>query len=146
MDTRVEIPFGDGEYSFWLPLPQVVELERLSGRPMLAIEESLRQAIGTGPDGLSFLGGGSGHTKDVLDILRLGLIGGNCGMVDGEEQEVGPLRAKQLVEQYAYPARPLSENVVQAWRVVSAAIFGVELKKKAEPDPDANLSDTAKDS
>lgn len=147
MQTRVEMPFGDGEYVFWLPLPQVVELERVTGRPMLAIEESLRQAIGGAADGeLSFLGGGSAHAKDVLDVLRLGLIGGNSGMVHDEEVEVGPIRAKQLVEQYAYPARPLSEGVVQAWRVLSAAIFGVELKKKAEPDPGENLSDTEKDS
>lgn len=148
MQTRVEMPFGDGEYVFWLPLPQVVELERVTGRPMLAIEESLRQAIGgTGDGELSFLGGGSANAKDVLDVLRLGLIGGNSGMVHGEEVEVGPIRAKQLVEQYAYPARPLSEGVVQAWRVLSAAIFGVELQQKKSPaDPDESPSVTEKDS
>jgi hypothetical protein len=60
-------------------------------------------------------------------------------MVNGEEIEVGPLLAKRLVEDYVYPARPLSEGVVLAWRVLHAAIHGVQLKKKAmTPDADAD--------
>ncbi|MXP42989.1 GTA-gp10 family protein [Allopontixanthobacter sediminis] len=145
METSVTLPFGDGEYKLWLPLPQVFELERSCDTPMLAIEEKLRAAIGAKEDGsFEFVGGGAGLVREIRETIRLGLIGGNCGLVDGEEVEVGPLRAKQLTDLYAYPARPLSEGVVLAWRLLSAAIFGVELKKKAPPVKPARRRSSAK--
>jgi hypothetical protein len=132
METALIAEFGDGEYRFYLPLPQVFELERSGGdTSILVMEDRLRAAIGQDADGNAhFLGGGSAMVKDVLETIRLGLIGGNSGMVDGQEVEVGPLRAKQLVNLYAYPARPFEESAVLAWRILSAAIFGIRLKKK----------------
>lgn len=135
MDTRVVLPFADGEYAFWLPLPQIVELERKTGdTSILTIEERLRAAIGQEGEEFTFLGGGAAMVADIRETLRLGLIGGNSAVIDGEDVEVGPVLAKQLVDQYVYPARPLSEGVVLAWRVLYAAIFGVRITpKKAEP-------------
>jgi hypothetical protein len=138
MDTAVHLQFADGEYRFWLPLPQVVELERKTGLSILVIEERLRGAIGI--DGavddpnpaFLFLGGGSATVSDVRETLRLALWGGGGGLVDGQEVEVGPNMARQLVDAYVYPARPFSESVVLAWRVLHAAIHGISLKKKAE--------------
>lgn len=145
METAVTLDFADGEYRFWLPLPQVVELERKNGdTSILVIEERLRGAIGVeeSEDGAEpkfvFLGGGSAMVGDVRETLRLALLGGNWGMVDGEEIEVGPGLAKQLLANYVYPARPLAEGVVLAWRVLHAAIHGVRLKKKAG-DPPADV-------
>ncbi len=137
METAVTLAFGDGEYLFWLPLPQVLEIERKTGKSILQIEESIRTAIGQDADGnFSFVGGGSAMAIDILEVLRCGLIGGNSGMVDSEECEVGPLAAKRLIDTYAYPARPLGEGAVLAWRVLHTAIFNVELngskKKEAE--------------
>lgn len=134
MDTDCNSAFGDGEYRFWLPLPQVFELERVCGDvSILAIEERLRGALGQNPDGsMDFIGGGAAMVREIRETIRLALIGGNQGIVDGEELEVGPLRAKQLVDLYCYPARPLSEGVTLAWLILSSAIFGVRLKKKAE--------------
>jgi hypothetical protein len=138
MDTAVELEFGDGTYRFWLPLPQIVALERACGDvSILTIEERLRGAIGQEGEEFVFLGGGSAMIADVRETIRLGLAGGDHGMVEGEEIEVGPIRARQLVDEYAYPARPLAEGVVLAWRILHAAIFGVRLKKKAEPQPEA---------
>lgn len=140
MDTAVHLEFADGEYRFWLPLPQVVELQRKTGdTSILVIEERLRGAIGvqeaegSEPE-FVFLGGGSAMIEDVRETLRLGLIGGNSGMVDGEEIEVGPMVAKRLVDAYVYPARPLGEGVVLAWRVLHAAIHGVRLAAKKKPE------------
>lgn len=132
METAVNIAFGDGEYGFWLPLPQVFELERSCGDvSILTMEERLRSGIGQDVDGnVSFIGGGGAMAKEVLETIRLGLVGGNSGMVDNQEVEVGPLRAKQLVNLYAYPARPFAESAVIAWQILSAAIFGAKLKKK----------------
>lgn len=147
MDTAVELKFADGRYRFWLPLPQVFELERKTEASMLAIEERLRAAIGvdgkdeSGDPKFVFLGGGSALMADVRETIRLGLIGGNSGFVDEVETEVGPGVAQQLVNNYVYPARPLSEGVVLAWRILHAAIHGVELHSKKK-DPD-DLSDSA---
>jgi hypothetical protein len=140
-DTAVTFAFADGEYRFWLPLPQVVELERKTGSSILVIEERLRGAIGVGdpaegelePNFL-FLGGGSATVADVRETLRLALWGGGGGLVDGQEIEVGPNMARQLVDAYVYPARPFAEGVVQAWRVLHAAIHGVQLSSKKKPE------------
>jgi hypothetical protein len=139
-DTAVHLAFADGEYRFWLPLPQVVELERKTGSSILAIEERLRAAIGAdGPQDdptFLFIGGGTATVSDVRETLRLALWGGGGGLVDGQEIEVGPNMARQLVDTYVYPARPFSEGVVQAWRVLHAAIHGIQLasKKKGEAE------------
>lgn len=148
MDTAVDLKFADGEYRFWLPLPQVFELERKTGdTSILVLEERLRDAIGVDEKGeYVFTGGGAAMTLDVRETIRLGLIGGNSGMVDGEEVEVGPQLAKQLVDNYAYPARPLEEGVVLAWRILHAAIHGVRLKKKAEPEQAESPSPSPKGS
>jgi hypothetical protein len=149
-DTAVFLPFGDGEYRFWLPLPEVVELERKTGSSIIAIEERLRAAIGA--DGSQddpvfvFLGGGAATVADVRETLRLALQGGGGGLVDGQEVEVGPNMARQLIDAYVYPARPLSEGVVVAWRVLHAALHGVQLKKKldeqvARETPSESLSE-----
>jgi len=140
-DTAVELDFADGQYRFWLPLPQITELERKTGdTSILVIEDRLRGAIGVedageagGEPRFVFLGGGAPMIADVRETLRLGLIGGGSGLVDGAEVEVGPNTARRLVDSYAYPARPLGEGVVLAWRILHAAIHGVRLKKKEEP-------------
>lgn len=139
-DTAVHLQFADGEYRFWLPLPQVVELERKTGVSILVIEERLRAAIGTNGDvsdpasDFVFLGGGSATVTDVRETLRLALWGGGGGLVDGQEVEVGPNTARQLVDAYVYPARPFAEGVVVAWRVLHAAIHGIRLAEKKSPE------------
>lgn len=149
MDTRVELPFADGTYSFWLPLPQVFEVERKTGdTSLLVLEERMRAAIGQDAEGaFVFAGGGAAMVADVREVIRCALIGGNAGMVEGEEIEVGPVAAKQLVDSYVYPARPLAEGVVLAWRILQAAIYGIRLdgsKKKTDSEtgsPGPSLKD-----
>ena len=132
MNTAAEIPFADGTYRFWLPMPQVIELERKTESSISAIEERLRGAIGVDGEEFVFIGGGSAMMADVRETIRLGLIGGGSGMVDGVEVEVGPNTARALLDAYVYPTRPLSEGILVAWRILHAAIHGIELKKKAE--------------
>lgn len=134
METAVTITFADGEYRFWLGLPQIVALERACGDvSILTIEERMRAAIGQDGDEFIFLGGGSAMIADVRETIRLALIGGNHALTDAGEVEVGPIRAKQLVDEYICPARPLSEGVVIAWRILHGAIFGVRLDAKKKP-------------
>lgn len=132
VETRVEADFADGRYVFWLPMPQVIELERIAGASILAIEERLRAGIGQEDGGgVVFLGGGGATVREIREVIRLGLIGGNEGCASGEVREVGPLVARDLVDAYVYPNRPLVEGAALAWRILNAAIFGVQLKKKA---------------
>lgn len=146
METDLLAAFGDGEYRFWLPLPQVFELERACGDvSIMTLEERLRGAIGQdGAGEVVFIGGGTAMVRDIRETIRLGLIGGNQGIIDSEEREVGPLRAKQLVDLYTYPARPLAESAVLAWRILSTAIFGVRLKKKVDQEGPIKPSRSAK--
>ncbi|MES2783606.1 MAG: GTA-gp10 family protein [Pseudomonadota bacterium] len=134
MDTAVDLKFADGEYRFWLPWPQVFELERKCGyvghdggrRP-----KSIFQIFNE-------MGELSANALDIKETIRLGLIGGNHGLVDGEEIKVGPLTAAQIVEEYVYPARPLDEAMQLAATILHAAIAGVDLKKKAVTEAEAN--------
>jgi hypothetical protein len=142
VETAVTADFADGSYRFWLPLPQIFELERNCGS-MLALEERLRVGIGLNEAGeAEFVGGGAAIVKEITETIRLALIGGNSGMVQGEEREIGPLEAKRLVENYVYPARPLAEGAALAWRILSTAIFGVRLKKKVSGEADSTASST----
>lgn len=145
METACTAGFGDGEYRFWLPLPQVFELERACDSSIIAIEERLRMGMGQQEDGsMVFIGGGTGMVREIRETIRLGLIGGNSALVDGEEGEVGPMRAKQLVDLYCYPARPLAEGAALAWLILSSAIFGVRLKKKDVASDGLNESHSEK--
>lgn len=144
-DTATEIQFGDGTYRAWLPLPQAVELERKCGvqdrdgkqhpKSLFTIYEEIGAGFAADADGnLVFLGGASVPARDCNEVIRLGLIGGNNGPDEGAGSEVGPIRALRLIEAYGYPARPLSEVAATAWKILHAAIIGISLKKKAEPD------------
>lgn len=125
------LKFADGEYAFALQLPQLFELERATGdTSILTLEQRLSAAIGLENGDPTFVGGGAAMVADVRETIRLGLIGGNSGKTDEGEIEVGPVRAKQLVEVYVCPARPLEEGVVLAWRILADVIYAPRLAKK----------------
>lgn len=136
MDTAVDLKFADGVYRFWLPWPQLLELERkcgYSGADGLRRPKSVFQIFNE----MGVLGA---NALDIKETIRLGLIGGNQGLVDGSEITVGPLTAQQLVEDYVYPARPLDEAMQLAAAILHAAIAGVDVKKK--PEPSAAVTET----
>lgn len=149
-DTATDIQFGDGTYRAWLPLPQAVELERKCGltdrdgkvhpKSLFAIYEEIGNGFGADTDGnLVFIGGATVPALNCNEVIRLGLIGGNSGP-DGE---VGPRRAAELVDLYGYPARPLSEVAATAWKILHAAIIGIDVKKKHE-QAEADLTTSEK--
>lgn len=155
MDTKVSFAFGDGDYTFWLPLPQVIELQRRCGmldnegklhpKSILTIFDQISEGMGADGEGsVLWIGGGAALPNECNEVLRLGLIGGNAGMVDGSEIQVGPHRAQELVGLYGYPARPLSEVMAHAYRVLHAAIVGIDVKKKNDAKPAKNRSRSIK--
>lgn len=137
MDTAIDLKFADGVYRFWLPWPQLLELERkcgYSGTDGFRRPKSVFQIFNE----MGVLGA---NALDVKETIRLGLIGGNQGLVDGSEITVGPLTAQQLVEDYVYPARPLDEAMQLAATILHAAIAGVDVKKKPEAKTSAAVTE-----
>lgn len=136
-DTAVELQFADGSYRFWLPMPQLIELERVCGqggqpKSIFTIYDQLGAGLGrTAEDAPVYLGGGAAIASDAREVIRLAGIGGGKALVDGVEKEIGPLTMRALIEAYVYPARPLIEAVNVAWTICHAAINGIDLKKKA---------------
>lgn len=129
--TALELLFADGEYLFDLKLPQLAELQEKRG-PVFEVYGRITQGCyvdpGTGQTYADTTKAGA-YAEDLFETIRLGLIGGGRGMVDGREIDVTPLTAKALVERYCHP-RPLKESWAVARAVVLAKIEGYEPKKE----------------
>lgn len=144
VSTSIDLGFADGSYTFALPIPQLLELERKCGnKSVFKIYDELSAGLGIDNGEAVYLGGGAGMLTDLRETIRLSLIGGNAAMVDGEEIAVGPRTALNLVDAYVYPARPLIEGQRIAWAVLKAAIEGVQLKKKRPRPGDASKAPQA---
>jgi hypothetical protein len=140
MDTFIERNFGPGLFRFGFQMPQIFELERgpqayrhegIYPRAIGTMYEQLCQAVGLqGEDKTPvWIAGAPILVQDVREIIRLAIIGGNCCTIDGQESEVGPTRARELVDTYVYPARPLEEGVMLAWDILRAAHKAIDVKK-----------------
>jgi hypothetical protein len=160
MHTAIYLDFAGQKFTFWLPLPRVVELERSgnggAGKSIFRMFDEIGAGLGFDGTGAPvYVSGGDARVDDVRNTIRLALLGGNS---DGADQEVGPKRAAQLVEDYVYPARPLVEGLALAWAILNAAINGIAVKKNEQsesaedateslnPSPSASSSSTAGDS
>lgn len=131
--TALELHFADGEYAFDLKLPQLAELQEKRG-PIFAIYGRVlkgRQYDILHDVLIADTAAGESYAEDLFETIRLGLIGGRRGLVDGKEVEVNALTAKALVERYCHPA-PLKESWAIAAAVLAARIEGYE-QKKDEP-------------
>lgn len=142
MQTSIELPFADGVYTFRLGLAQIDELQRKCGAGIGAIYSRVlkgRVAL-SGSETLGDPSFSDFHLADVLETIRLGLIGGNSGLVNEQSAQVTPARATQLIDAYVKD-QPLKA----AWDMASAILFalmeGYEDKKK---DPPAPVAETAK--
>jgi len=143
LSPEIELAFGDGDYLFALPLPQLVELEEKCGfidaqgnrrkRGVIAIYSDLLAGLVV-IDGevvaLPHEGRASG--ADSREIVRLGLIGGGKGLVNGKSIPVDALLARKLVERHIDTA-PLVKRWTTAAAILRAAIEGYEPPKKAQP-------------
>jgi hypothetical protein len=144
MPNGIELEFADGAYLFALPVLQIIELQRacekpgrsggifeiygrvLAGRAKYVDNDGLEHMLALPHEGRA-------SVEDIFETIRLALIGGGTGLVNGEEVKVGPIRAKQLVEAYCHPA-PLKESWDIAAAILYALVEGYEDKKK-EPQP-----------
>jgi len=132
--TEIELPFGDGDYLFALKLPQLEELQERRGTGIFRIYGRVlagRAVLPTG-EAIGFAEQGEAFAEDIYETIRLALIGGGRGLVDGKEVAVSPLTARKLVERYAHPA-PLSEVWTIAAAILAVKIKGYDPGPKAEP-------------
>lgn len=135
-DTSITLDFGPGRYRFWLPMARIVEVERLCGdKSIVLMYEEMSVGLGGEAEAPVFFGAGPVRIKDVYEVIRCGAIGGNERYDGDEVRPVSALDAKRLVDDYV-DGRPMSETVPVAWAILNAAIMGVTLKKKAQPEPD----------
>jgi hypothetical protein len=128
MRTDVELEWADGTYLFRLPLTGIQEIQEKSkagfgdvyGRVMAGQYET--------KDGSNF--GmpfeAKWYIEDLHNIIRLGLIGGNHGLVDGQSVEVSAIQARKLVERYCYPAASLKADWNLAAAIIYASVEGIE--------------------
>lgn len=119
MQTAINLPFADGEYTFKLPIKRICELEAKAG-PIDAVRHRLMN------------GGWSLH--DVVETIRQGLIGGGKGEVSGVPVEVTALRANSLIDNYV-DGHSIAEHHITARAVITALYVGYApaqaAKKKA---------------
>lgn len=107
--AEVELKWADGRYLFALKLKQIEELQRLCG------------GSGLGEIAQRLLVEGRWFVADVVETLRLGLIGGG----------MPALRARELIDTYV-DGRPLADprdpnnSLTTAQAVLGAVYFGVE--------------------
>jgi hypothetical protein len=134
--TSLELQFADGEYSFALLLPQLAELQekRQTGLFKLYGRVMAGRFLTEGGDGVGHPQLGEAFAEDIYETIRLALIGGGKGLVDGREVPVSALTAKRLVETYVHPA-PMMESWGIAAAILGAKIVGYVPQKKNPPPP-----------
>ena len=144
METRVTLPFADGTYEFWLPMPRVIAAEREMARrdadgvsqprSILAVFSDIGSYIGDAMGEVVLAGPSPARLTEAHAIIRNALIGGNMARVGGQEIAVPDFLAIELVETYCYPARPAMHDFGLAWHILRAAIYGIEGSKKNDAD------------
>ncbi len=131
--TALTLAFADGEYLFDLKLPQLAELQEKRKIGVLAIYgRVLRGRYLFNDETIGIPAEGEAYAEDFFETIRLGLIGGGRGLVDGAEVQVSALTAKSLVERYCHAA-PLRESWSLAAAILGARVEGYTPPKKAAP-------------
>ena len=114
----VTTEWADGTYTFRLTVAGILELEDKCGAGIAVIAARLIS--------------GTYSASDILEVMRIGLIGGGTSAVD----------AKKLVDRYALP---MVENWPIAKAVIGGAMYGFEVSPIPKQTPadqvTAQLSD-----
>lgn len=136
MEISIPLPFGDGEYTFALPIKQIVALEAKAG-PIDAVKHRLLH--------------GGWSVLDITETLRHGLIGGGHGMVNKVDTPVSDLKANFLIETYV-DGRALAQHAITAKAVLMALYVGYEpvdgqkksgLNAEGAPNQDVSTGDSS---
>lgn len=135
MQTAVDLDFADGTYLFDLKLPQLAELQEKRKVGVFALYGRVMKGRGFIADvPVAIPESAEAFAEDLFETIRLGLIGGGRGEVDGKEISVNAITARRLVETYCHVA-PLKESWALAAAILMARVEGYE-PPKAEPGSD----------
>jgi hypothetical protein len=135
--STIDLDFGDGSYTFALPLAQINELQRKTGAGIGAIYARVVRGCVPDPKGLHgewVLNPATAefYASDLIETVRHALIGGGKGVVAGEEVKVTPVIANRLVDTYV-----MDQPLIDAWKVAATilgvCILGYDPPKKDEP-------------
>jgi len=108
-DASVTLTWADGDYTFRLGWGEL---------------ETLQEAVDAGPwVVLERLANRQCRVGDILNVIRLGLIGGGLTPVD----------ALKLVREYV-EKRPPAENLLHAYSILSTALHGSPEEPVGEAD------------
>lgn len=105
---RIELEFGDGEYTFQLRLVQIAELQRKCDAGIATI--------------WGRVAGQSYHAEDLVETVRLGLIGGGMDAV----------KAKRLVATYT-DEWPMEKWWSHAFAILAACVVGYQPPEEEQP-------------
>lgn len=146
MNHHIDLDFADGEYRFALTLDTISELQRkCDGDGIGLIYARVLAGRQTVEAGGGHPGFGQYKQQDLRETIRLGLIGGNHGLVGGEAVKVPPLRAKELVEAYVSRAEnPLVMPLKEQWDLAASILFATVEGYDPSGDDDDNEDDEAK--
>ena len=136
--TAVDLDFADGTYCFDLRLPQIAELQEKRGVGIFALYSRIyrgRTILEGVP--LAYATEAEAYAEDLFEVIRLALVGGGTGFVDGQQVKVDPVTARKLVERYCHDA-PLKPTWDLAAAILMARIEGYE-PPKDEPGKDPAL-------
>lgn len=132
--TSIDLEFGDGVYTFALPLPQIAELQRKCGNTGIGeLFGRLVKGCFTHPVTNEVhvdVKLGAFYALDIIETIRHGLIGGAKGVVNGEEIAVTPVLANKLIEAYVLD-QPFSASWNIAVSILGARMMGYDPPKKA---------------
>lgn len=122
--AEITLDFGDGEYRFRLGLKQIAELQTKCDAGIGAIYSRLmRGRYRDGEDIVLNPMEAVWKVQDIYETIRLGLVGGGRGLVNGEAVNVTPEKALALCRQYVED-RPLLDIWKIAAAIMSACIIG----------------------
>lgn len=131
----IDIHFADGVYDFALPLPQIEELQQKTGAGIGALFARLLKGVVETETGTYVMPSDAAfYANDIVETIRLALIGGGKGIVNGQEVRVTAVTAAQLVDRYVAPPRnALKDNWALAAGILGACVVGYDPPKKGGP-------------
>lgn len=121
MQTSVDLAFADGAYTFRLPMRGIIAVEQKCGPIGEVYARTLAGRYATGGNHIVVPTEGRYRMADLVEVIRQGLIGGNKGLVDGQEIAVSSILANHLIDTYVLPDH--DNPVARAWELAAAILF-----------------------
>lgn len=123
-ETRYIGFFATGDHTFFLSAARTIALQREADCGIFDLFFDMGQSLASIGEEMVLAGRTSVTPSQCVAVIANGLIGG--GM---PEQE-----ARDMVKTYCAPARPAMHDLALAWRILEAAIYGIQVKKKTEAE------------